>query len=107
VRCEAHGGERAPADRGAPRERGRSCQKLRRVRPKLVVMDDAHVLTHSDVWGLDSLMAATGLHDPGPAAILCCRCTVPAGRADAELRACDLAMTPAESRGARDPGVTL
>ena len=102
---EAHGGERGPPIAPA---RGAGVNLVQTLFSQLpdpgrlvVIVDDAHVLTHSDVLeGLDSLVRGW---QPGLRLILASRSDplLPlhryrlAGQMH-ELRACDLAMTPAE-----------
>jgi len=102
---EAHGGERGPPIAPA---RGAGVDLVQTLFSRLpdpgrlvVIVDDAHVLTHSDVLeGLDSLVRGW---QPGLRLILASRSDplLPlhryrlAGQMH-ELRACDLAMTPAE-----------
>jgi len=102
---EAHGGERGPPIAPA---RGAGVDLVQTLFSRLpdpgrlvVIVDDAHVLTHSDVLeGLDSLVRGW---QPGLRLILASRSdpVLPlhryrlAGQMH-ELRACDLAMTPAE-----------
>ncbi len=102
---EAHGGERGPpvaTPRGAGVDLVQTLfSRMPDPAPIVVIVDDAHVLTHSDVLeGLDSLIRGW---QPGLRLILAARndLMLPlhryrlAGQMH-ELRACDLAMTPAE-----------
>jgi len=102
---EAHGSERGPPIATA---RGAGVDLVQTLFSRMpdpgrlvVIVDDAHLLTHSDVLeGLDSLIRAW---QPGLRLILAARSdpVLPlhryrlAGQMH-ELRACDLAMTPAE-----------